>query len=172
MLWHRFSSCLSWSVVSCAVHSWLSGDARRGGLVYGWNTLGAAAGAFVTTWVLFSRLGLEGSLYLAAGLNAAAAIVVVPIALAAARSAAPSAAMLPKEDEAADDSTTHIAERWSVGAWIALYGIAGFQALSLEIIWFRVLGVAMKSSAFTFGTLLTIYLTGLGVGAAVRSLLL
>ena len=61
---------------------------------------------------------------------------------------------------------------WPFAVWIALYGLAGFQALSLEIIWFRLLGVMMKSSAFTFGTLLTIFLTGLGVGAALGSRLL
>ena len=61
---------------------------------------------------------------------------------------------------------------WPFAVWIALYGLAGFQALSLEIIWFRLLGVMMKASAFTFGTLLTIFLTGLGAGAAVGSRLL
>ena len=54
--------------------------------------------------------------------------------------------------------------------WAGLYAVAGFQALSLEIVWFRLLGVMVKSSAFTFGTLLTIYLAGLGAGAAVASL--
>jgi spermidine synthase len=42
-------------------------------------------------------------------------------------------------------------------------------ALALEIVWFRVLAVTMKGTAFTFGTLLGVYLTGLGVGALVGS---
>jgi spermidine synthase len=42
-------------------------------------------------------------------------------------------------------------------------------ALSYEIVWFRLLGVMMKSTAFTFGTLLTLYLSGLGAGAALGS---
>ena len=49
--------------------------------------------------------------------------------------------------------------------WAAIYALSGLMALSLEIVWFRLLGVMMKSTAFTFGTLLAIYLTGLGAGA-------
>ena len=47
----------------------------------------------------------------------------------------------------------------------AIYAFAGFLALSLEIVWFRMLGVMMKSTTFTFGTLLTMYLGGLGLGS-------
>jgi spermidine synthase len=78
-------------------------------------------------------------------------------------------------DPIAEEQTVeHSAEpvRWPFAVWAVLYGVAGFQALSLEIIWFRLLGVMVKSSAFTFGMLLTMYLAGLGLGAAVASLLL
>ena len=50
---------------------------------------------------------------------------------------------------------------------MALYTLSGFVALSLEILWFRVLGIILKSSSFTFATLLAIYLLGLGAGALV-----
>ncbi len=53
--------------------------------------------------------------------------------------------------------------------WIAIYGLSGFLALSLEIVWFRLLGVMVKSTAFTFGTLLSIYLSGLALGALAGS---
>jgi spermidine synthase len=55
--------------------------------------------------------------------------------------------------------------------WALAYGFAGFVALAYEIVWFRLLGVMMKSTAFTFGTLLTLYLSGLGLGAVVGSVL-
>ena len=42
--------------------------------------------------------------------------------------------------------------------------LAGFCALSLEILWFRLLEVAVKSNAFTFGTMLALYLLGSAVG--------
>ncbi len=37
--------------------------------------------------------------------------------------------------------------------------------MSLEIVWFRIIGVMLKSDAITFGYLLAIYLAGLGIGA-------
>ena len=58
--------------------------------------------------------------------------------------------------------------------WMVLYAASGFIALSLEILWFRVMDVAVKSGAFTFGTLLFVYLLGnaagslLGVGRVER----
>lgn len=52
-----------------------------------------------------------------------------------------------------------------LGGWLALYALSGFVALSLEILWFRILGIILKSSAFTFATLLSVYLLGLAAGA-------
>ena len=46
-----------------------------------------------------------------------------------------------------------------------LYALSGFVALSLEILWFRLMDVAVKSTAFTFGTVLAVYLAGNGVGS-------
>ena len=54
--------------------------------------------------------------------------------------------------------------RQPFGLWLALYALSGFVALSLEILWFRLIDVAVKSTAFTFGTVLAIYLLGSAVG--------
>ena len=61
--------------------------------------------------------------------------------------------------------------RFPVRAWAALFAVSGFMALSLEIVWFRMLGVLLKSTSFTFGTLLAVYLGGIGLGAAAGSAL-
>lgn len=50
-----------------------------------------------------------------------------------------------------------------------IYAFAGFLALSLEIVWFRTLGVMMKATSFTFGTLLALYLAGLAAGSIAAS---
>ena len=52
--------------------------------------------------------------------------------------------------------------------WLALYALSGFCALALEILWFRVMDVAVKSTAYTFGTLLAVYLLGSAHGGAGR----
>ena len=53
--------------------------------------------------------------------------------------------------------------------WASMFGVAGFIALSLEIVWVRLLGVMVKSTAFTFGTLLALYLAAIGAGALAGS---
>jgi spermidine synthase len=49
--------------------------------------------------------------------------------------------------------------------WLALYALSGFLALSFEVVWFRLLDVAVKSTAFTFGTVLAVYLLGSALGS-------
>jgi spermidine synthase len=166
LLWPTFWMGVSLPALSRAVVvEGMRGAASRVGVLYGLNTLGAACGAFVTTWIVFPRIGLEGSLRGAAILNVLAALVALPL-LAFDRAEPQAAGIADDTDSRAESSG------WPFAAWIALYAFAGFQALSLEIVWFRLLGVMAKSSAFTFGTLLTIYLSGLGLGAAAGSALL
>jgi len=49
--------------------------------------------------------------------------------------------------------------------WVILYGLSGFIALSLEVLWFRTLDVALKASPYTFGHLLGIFLVVLALGS-------
>lgn len=170
LIWPTFWMGVSLPVLGRALARSLEGAPRHVGLLYGLNTLGAAAGAFGTTWMLFPALGLAGSLQFAAGLNALAAVAAGVMA-AFDRDTAGEIVPPVAPPAAASDGSAE-ARAWPFPVWAGLYAIAGFQALSLEIVWFRVLGVMVKSSAFTFGTLLTIYLAGLGIGAAVASLFL
>ena len=166
LIWPTFWMGVSLPLLARAVTSTLANAPARIGVLYGLNTLGAAAGAFATTWILFPRAGLAGSLWIAVAMNGLAAVAAVPLMLRR---------TLQTRDAAVAHAPTAVppgeGPRWSFRVWAALYGVAGFQALSLEIVWFRLLGVMVKSSAFTFGTLLTIYLAGLGLGAALGSAL-
>jgi spermidine synthase len=135
---------------------------RRVGWLYGVNTLGAAAGAFATPWVLLPALGVRGSVLAAACANLAVgmgALRLFAFRRSAESEAAPAVApaSLPEGAEAPGSRP--------LALWLALYTLSGFVALSLEIVWFRVLDVAVKSTAFTFGTLLAVYLLGSGLGA-------
>jgi spermidine synthase len=129
------------------------------GMLYGTNTAGAAIGALAATWMLLPQYGLEGSLHRAAALNLFSALAVLPLVFGARRAAPPVEEPEPKEAQAG------AAADWSFGGWLAVYGFAGFIALALEIVWFRLLGVMLKSNSFTFGTLLAVYLAGVGGGA-------
>ena len=131
------------------------------GALYGINTLGAAAGALVATWVLLPAYGLEGSLRIGAALNMACALVVLPAAWLM-KDAGP--ASEPKARFQSDPgSDPGAGQRLDCSSGLAVYLFSGFVALSYEIVWFRLLGVVVKSTAFTFGTLLTLYLAGIGL---------
>ena len=164
LIWPTFWMGMSLPLLARAVTSRLEGAAARIGVLYGLNTLGAALGAFATTWVLFPSRGLAGSLWVAVTMNVLAALA----ALLLIRHRGTHAHAHPGAAIASVAGRTD-APGWGLRIWTLLYGVAGFQALSLEIVWFRLLGVMVKSSAFTFGTLLTIYLAGVGLGAALGS---
>ena len=64
LLWPTFWMGVSLPVLSRAIAPQIGDAARRVGILYGLNTLGAAAGAFATTWLLFPRIGFDSSLAL------------------------------------------------------------------------------------------------------------
>lgn len=129
------------------------------GWLYGINTAGAAVGALITTWMLLPRYGIEDSLSIAALGNMLCTLLVLPLITNAEHST-----VSPSESAATDVRAPLSA---SFVRYLALYATTGFLALGLEMVWFRVLGVMIKSTAFTFGTLIGIYLAGLGVGSLI-----
>jgi spermidine synthase len=151
-----------------------AGSASRiiGGL-YGVNVLGASAGALLAPWVLVRHLGMEG----AALVGTAANLVAAAAALAAGHREAAGAAATPEAPQPATAVTPpgsglessgkiqDLTPSGSLRLWTVLYALSGFLALSLEVVWFRLVDVGVKSTAFTFGTVLCLYLLGLGAGS-------
>jgi spermidine synthase len=170
LLWPTFFMGMSLPLLAKAVTRRIERAAATVGALYGFNTLGAATGAFLATWWILPGWGLEGSLRIGAWLNLLCAAAVLPLASRLARSGTlePGVAADPdvKAGPMAPDPASATLPFFG---WAALYALSGLMALSLEIVWFRLLGVMMKSTAFTFGTLLAIYLTGLGGGALIGS---
>jgi spermidine synthase len=136
--------------------------AARIGQLYGINTLGAAAGALLTTWCLLPLMGISGSITTAVVMNLLCALGILPLVWLTGEK---EPALSPP---AAADISPQLTPR--MRGYLLLHAITGFLALGLEITWFRVLGVMLKSTAFTFGTLLGIYLGGLGLGALIGTL--
>ncbi|PYQ22488.1 MAG: hypothetical protein DMF81_11990 [Acidobacteria bacterium] len=135
---------------------------RTIGFLYGINMLGASVGAWLTPWVLIRHLGIRGAVATAALGNLAAGLTALGLnAWWRGGGAEPPAGGLGGAPLAPPGSATS----WPFPLWIALYALSGFCALSLEIVWFRLLDVAVKSRAYTFGTVLAIYLLGASAGS-------
>ena len=128
--------------------------------LYGVNVLGAAAGALATPWVFIRHHGIGAALWAAVAANLVAGVSA--LALAAWRGARAETGRGPEEGAQA---TPTVRAEGRFPSWIALYALSGFCALALEMLWFRLMEVSVKSTAYTFGTLLALYLFGSGAGA-------
>ena len=129
--------------------------ARVIGTLYGVNALGASAGALLAPWVLVRFLGMEGAVLAGTAAN----LVAAAAALAAGHREEEGEPAVPAPPAPATSPAG------SFGLWTLLYALSGFVALSFEVLWFRLMDVGAKSTAFTFGTVLCIFLLGLGAGS-------
>jgi spermidine synthase len=171
LLWPTFFMGASLPLLARALTHGIERAASVIGLLYGVNALGAAAGALVSTWWLLPRLGLDGSVQFGAALNIGCAAVLFPFAILLKRAGATGTVVHAPDDAATRPAGTRTKPGFSFAVWAAVFGLSGMIALSLEIAWFRLIGVMVKSTAFTFGTLLSLYLAGLGFGALAGSVI-
>jgi spermidine synthase len=141
----------------------VSSAAGRISLLYGGNTVGAGAGALVAGWYLVGAYGYDQTLRIGAVLS-----LIVGFA----------ALLIARQFNQADEGEKKPAAvaggrpRWpniprDVAIWMFLLFTSGFMAISLELIWFRILDVSLKSNAYTFAYLLAFYLVGDGLGSLI-----
>src|SRR5438477_6605225 len=167
LLWPTFFMGVSLPLLAKALTRDVGDAAPTIGWLYGINTLGAAIGALVTTWILLPQLGLEQSLKVGAALNFACAGVLVLFIISVRKQPEAGSVTTELRQREPNPSLPQTGEStgFTFGTWLLLYVLSGFIALSLEILWLRLLTVMLKCTAFAFGTMLTIYLGGLGLGA-------
>jgi predicted membrane-bound spermidine synthase len=133
------------------------------GYLYAINVVGAALGSLLTPWVLARLVGIDGAVLLAAAANAATGLGALGL-----RALAPPPADATLADASEPEPRPQAgapAQGEAFAPLLVLYALSGFCSLSLEIVWFRIVDVAVKSTAFTFGTVLAIYLFGLAGGS-------
>lgn len=160
LLWPTFFMGLSLPLLAATLGSGGSAPEAWIGRLYGLNTLGAACGSLLTVWGLVRAFGFGPCVTLGALLNLICAVAALVLAKIVTDSPTPIATI-------GSAQTPTAPQTFGWRTWLAIYALSGFIALSLEIVWFRVLGVILKSNSFTFATLLAIYLTGIGVGALI-----
>src|SRR5579864_4198846 len=161
LLWPTFFMGVSLPFLAKALTSDVGAAAPTIGGLYGANTFGAAIGAFITSWILIPNLGLAQSLIVGVALNLSCAVTFLLLVVPT-RERATFAVAIPDDSQAQESSET---TTFTFRTWFLLYFLSGFIALSLEILWLRLLSVSLKASSFTFGTMLAVYLGGLGSGA-------
>jgi predicted membrane-bound spermidine synthase len=132
------------------------------GHLYGWNTLGAVAGALAGELYFIGLLGLRGTGLVAASLNLLAALASGLLARRLARAHEP-------EVGAPDASLPS----WRSGQAVRLLAAAflsGGLLLALEVVWFRFLLLFVLGSSLVFAVMLSVILLGIGAGGLLASL--
>lgn len=129
---------------------------RIGGL-YAINTLGSAMGALISGLFLISTLGFERTVYLGGGLNALVGLTALLLS--------------PRFVSGDGDAAKAAPGAWlrgvprDVWAWCLLSLVSGFIAISLELIWFRLLSVLVEPRAYMFAHMLAFVLMGYAIGS-------
>ena len=120
---------------------------------YAANTLGAALGVLISTYLLIPALGITGTLLFAASCNALVALA---------------ALALDRVPTAASTATAEVAtssgEPWLRTTVVLAFG-SGLLALALESLFFRMLAMVVGSSVYAFGLMLFVFLLGNGLGS-------
>jgi len=130
---------------------------RTLGRLYGWNTLGAAAGALVGEFALIEALGMRRTGAVAAALDVAAALVALRLSR---RAAAPA-------DEAVAAGARPLNAR-AVRLLAATF-LSGAIVLALEVVWLRFLLLFLSGTSAAFAVMLSVVLLGIGAGGLLAS---
>ncbi len=129
---------------------------RHLGMIYGINTIGAAAGVLFAGLFLIERLGLNASVSVANVLN----LLVGCTAIALARTRTERAGS-PARKGAETTVPTKLSRR---ATGIVLFA-SGFATLGYEIVWFRASRYVFGNSTHALSAVLFVFLVGLGLGS-------
>ena len=133
---------------------------RSLGLLYGLNTLGAAAGVFLAGFYSFEYLGVSRSGYAAALLLGAVGLTAVVLDARAARGVGD------RTSDAVSPNRTAVEPAGLRRTCLFAAGAGGLAVLGYEVAWTRLLSLFMRSFTYSFSLMLTLFLVGLALGAA------
>lgn len=151
---------ISLPMLSKAVNRSAEGAASLIGWLYGFNTLGSGLGTLVSGWYIVGTLGYDKTVYLGALFSFTVGVSALILAARFSPSNFPhhqlEVATSPLENKTQ-----------SLQSWYLLVFLSGFTAISWEIIWFRVLDIALQSNAYTYGHLLAFVLISSAIGSMI-----
>jgi spermidine synthase len=143
------------------------------GRLYGWNTLGAVAGAVASEVVLIGTVGVSATGGCAALCNLCAAGLALVVAKrgAATMSRSESAGQTQKGAVWRGDATAGRRSAQPAPVWPLLFAAAvcGASLLALEVVWFRFLSMYVLVTTLAMSLMLAVVLSGIGAGSLVAA---
>jgi spermidine synthase len=155
---------ISLPMLSKAINRSAEGAASLIGWLYGFNTLGSGLGTLVSGWYIVGTLGYDKTVYLGAffSFTVGVSALILAARFSQSNSLHPEAKINSKVVTAPLGNKTQ-----SLQSWYLLVFLSGFIAISWEIIWFRVLDIALQSNAYTYGHLLAFVLISSAIGSMI-----
>ncbi len=131
------------------------------GKLYAYNTLGSSLASFITVMLLFTVMGRQSTLFVAAMCNVVTAYLVW---ICCKNNTVDSVYYDVSKKEY---NAGNILPDSSISLPLALFlsCMVGYASLSLEIIWFRIIGFMTEGLPQVFGTLLAVFLAGIAYGS-------
>ena len=148
---------------------------RRIGLLYAFNTLGAVMGVLGAGFLLLPALGLQKTVFLAAGLNGLISLAAISMGK---RERAPAPPVTETVSKRAVEKSPSGAAGFSKSdllqkrVLLTVFALSGFSAMIYEVVWTRILTLILGSTVYSYATMLSTFLLGLAIGSFVFSLLL
>lgn len=132
----------------------------RLGWLYGINTTGAVAGVLSASYFIMPALGLARA-------NISAVSINILVGAAALVWSSFSKIMLDDLPESSSVEKTHLNIR---AKWLLLgVAVSGFLSLAFEVVWFRALILVFGSTTYSFASMLSMFLLGIGLGSMLLS---
>jgi predicted membrane-bound spermidine synthase len=120
------------------------------------NSIGAAAGALASTYLLLPALGLPGAVMVAGALNVLVAVLIYPLARAGEPGGGPSEiATVPGGAGRTDRA---------VAAVLCIALLTGASSFVYEITWVRMLSLALGTTLHSFELMLAAFIAGIAFG--------
>jgi len=154
---------LSLPLLSKAINRDVDRAASSIGWLYGVNTLGSGLGTLVSGWYIVGTFGYETTVYIGAIFSTCVSLM----ALIVSRWFGGKHNYTQQSNFTASKNLTKNYK--SIKEWYILVFLSGFAAISWEIIWFRVLDIALQSNAYTYAHLLAFVLISNGLGSLLGS---
>jgi spermidine synthase len=159
------------------VKSALAREHRVGGkigLLYAINTTGAIAGALVAGFYFIAEIGVARSFQIAAATNILIGVIalvagyMVPPAVAPAPSSAPApGTRAPYAPEA--PYAPYVPDEAGSRLVLWVFFVSGLMSLALEIVWFRMLVLFLRPTAYAFTIMLACVLAGIALGSVIAA---
>jgi spermidine synthase len=155
------------ATLSLLIRQLVSGNIKmagwRIGVLYGFNTAGAALGCFSTDLLLVPKVGLLRTQLLAISINVAVGFTAIILTKKA--SAYRPGLILSESPVCVSEAAKPQFHSWIVWPVALALFFSGFASMGMEIVWFRLLSASLGEFRVVFSLVLTVILVGIWLGS-------